>query len=117
MPTYDSTLPGSERTRVRSVLSLLLIAAGFGGGFAIAVFYNIALRPEPFDSSLQAPRLARSQAVEPEPARFYSRPGQYAGTDGRGGEALDTPQARAVARAARAERIRIDNVMRICTGC
>jgi len=114
MPEYNPTWSPAGTIRLRSVIPFVLATIGFGGGFAIAIFYNVALRPLPVDPTVHVPQLTAAQPTEPPPS--------YA-TDGRGGiafnapETPDTPQTRATARAARLERIRIDNVMRICTGC
>lgn len=122
MPRHSSTSPIAEKVRLRSVIPLVLTAAGFAGGFAIAVFYNVALRPLPADSTLEVPSVttAGPYASDAEPTRSYPATAPVSGeraTDGSGGYAMDTPEARARAHAARLEHIRIDNVMRICTGC
>jgi len=93
---HSSRLPVSDTAGPRWAIPLILTAVGFAGGLAIAVFYNAALSPVPADSIQAASK---------------------ATMDGRGGDAVDSPQARARARAARLERIRIDKIMQICSGC
>jgi hypothetical protein len=119
---YSSRLPVPDKAAPRWVIPLILTAGGFAGGLAIAVFYNAALSPVPPDSIQAASKItmAGPYPAAAEPARSYPSVGQVfhaRTTDGRGGDAVDSPQARARARATRLELIRIDKIMQICTGC
>ncbi len=119
---HSSHLPVSDTVGPRWAIPLILTAVGFAGGLAIAVFYNAALSPVPADSIQAASKatMAGPYPAAAEPARSYPSVGQVfraPATDGRGGDAVDSPQARARARAARLERIRIDKIMQICSGC
>lgn len=110
MPGYSS--PTAKSIRLRSVIPIVLTVIGFAGGFAVAVFYNTALRPVPFDSTLPAP----SQTTA-SPGETVLSPRLYRSTTDGSGAYENTPAGRASARAARAERVRLDTVMRICSGC
>lgn len=124
MARYRSAgLPVYESTGARWAIPLILSAGGFVGGVMIAVFYNVVLSPVPADSIQRAPEVTMTGPfpAPAEPTRSYPSIGDVfraPTTDGRGGSgAADTPEARARAQAARLEKIRIDKIMQICTGC
>lgn len=118
----SSGLPVPEDTLPRWAIPLILMAGGFVGGVAIAVFYNVALSPVPPDSSQRAPKVTMTgpYATPAEPARSYPSIGQVfrtRSTDGRGGDAVASRKPRASTPEERQERIRLEKIMQICTGC